>query len=64
MFQAKNTEANKMREQNNDVQLKIKELEHNINKHHKDSQDAADKVSTNYIHLFTPLSVSYFIKHL
>uniref|UniRef100_A0A665SYV0 SMC hinge domain-containing protein n=1 Tax=Echeneis naucrates TaxID=173247 RepID=A0A665SYV0_ECHNA len=32
-------------EQNNEVQLKIKELEHNINKHRKDSQDAADKVS-------------------
>uniref|UniRef100_A0A665T7F8 SMC hinge domain-containing protein n=1 Tax=Echeneis naucrates TaxID=173247 RepID=A0A665T7F8_ECHNA len=31
--------------QNNEVQLKIKELEHNINKHRKDSQDAADKVS-------------------
>uniref|UniRef100_A0A665SZZ2 SMC hinge domain-containing protein n=1 Tax=Echeneis naucrates TaxID=173247 RepID=A0A665SZZ2_ECHNA len=30
---------------NNEVQLKIKELEHNINKHRKDSQDAADKVS-------------------
>lgn len=33
-----------MREQNNEYQLKIKELEHNINKHRKDSQDAADKV--------------------
>lgn len=45
-FQGKSTEANKIREQNNEIQLKIKELEHNINKHRKDSQDAADKVHT------------------
>ncbi|KAM7008779.1 structural maintenance of chromosomes protein 2 [Tautogolabrus adspersus] len=44
-LKAKSSEANKIREQNNEVQLKIKELEHNISKHRKDSQDAADKVS-------------------
>ncbi|XP_061591552.1 structural maintenance of chromosomes protein 2 [Cololabis saira] len=44
-LKGKNTEANQIREQNNEVQLKIKELEHNINKHHKDSQEAADKVT-------------------
>lgn len=44
MFQGKSAEANKIREQNNEVQLKIKELEHNISKHRKDSQEAADKV--------------------
>ncbi|XP_045904047.1 structural maintenance of chromosomes protein 2 [Micropterus dolomieu] len=44
-LKGKSAEANKIREQNNEVQLKIKELEHNINKHRKDSQDAADKVS-------------------
>uniref|UniRef100_A0AAQ5Z151 Structural maintenance of chromosomes protein n=1 Tax=Amphiprion ocellaris TaxID=80972 RepID=A0AAQ5Z151_AMPOC len=44
-LKVKSTEANKIREQNNEVQLKIKELEHNISKHRKDSQDAADKVS-------------------
>uniref|UniRef100_A0A8D3CCD5 Structural maintenance of chromosomes protein n=1 Tax=Scophthalmus maximus TaxID=52904 RepID=A0A8D3CCD5_SCOMX len=44
-LKGKSTEANKMREQNNEFQLKIKELEHNISKHRKDSQDAADKVS-------------------
>lgn len=44
MIQGKIAEANKIREQNNEVQLKIKELEHNINKHRKDSQEAADKV--------------------
>lgn len=49
-FQEKSTEANKIREQNNEVQLKIKELEHNINKHRKDSQDAADKVQLNLSH--------------
>lgn len=41
----KSTEANRMREKNNEAQLKIKELEHNISKHHKESQDAADKVT-------------------
>lgn len=44
-LKVKSTEANKIREQNNEVQLKIKEMEHNISKHHKESQDAADKVS-------------------
>uniref|UniRef100_A0A674CN44 Structural maintenance of chromosomes protein 2 n=1 Tax=Salmo trutta TaxID=8032 RepID=A0A674CN44_SALTR len=37
-------EANHMREKTNESQLKIKELEHNINKHRKDSQDAVAKV--------------------
>ncbi|XP_056891582.1 structural maintenance of chromosomes protein 2 [Takifugu flavidus] len=44
-LKGKSSEANHLREQNNEVQLKIKELEHNINKHRKDTQDAADKVS-------------------
>ncbi|KAM4604221.1 structural maintenance of chromosomes protein 2 [Polymixia lowei] len=44
-IKGKSTEANKIREQTNEAQLKIKELEHNINKHRKDSQDAAAKVS-------------------
>lgn len=48
MLKGKSTEANKIREQNNEVQLKIKELEHNISKHRKDSQDAADKVHTHF----------------
>ncbi|KAG7279619.1 hypothetical protein CRUP_011712 [Coryphaenoides rupestris] len=41
----KTVEANKIREQTNEAQLKIKELEHNISKHKKESQDAAAKVS-------------------
>ncbi|XP_036789982.1 structural maintenance of chromosomes protein 2-like isoform X3 [Oncorhynchus mykiss] len=44
-IKGKSTEANHMRERTNESQLKIKELEHNINKHRKDSQDAAAKVS-------------------
>uniref|UniRef100_A0A8C9YE68 Structural maintenance of chromosomes protein n=1 Tax=Sander lucioperca TaxID=283035 RepID=A0A8C9YE68_SANLU len=36
--------ANKIREQNNEVQLKIKELEHNISKHRKDSQEAVSRM--------------------
>uniref|UniRef100_A0A6Q2YST3 Structural maintenance of chromosomes protein 2 n=1 Tax=Esox lucius TaxID=8010 RepID=A0A6Q2YST3_ESOLU len=38
------SEANRMREKTNESQLRIKELEHNISKHRKDSQDAAAKV--------------------
>ncbi|MEQ2167610.1 Structural maintenance of chromosomes protein 2 [Goodea atripinnis] len=41
----KSTEVNRVREKNNEAQLKIKELEHNISKHHRESQDAADKVT-------------------
>ncbi|CAL8332676.1 unnamed protein product [Merluccius merluccius] len=41
----KTVEANKIRERTNEAQLKIKELEHNISKHKKESQDAAAKVS-------------------
>ncbi|XP_077428220.1 structural maintenance of chromosomes protein 2 [Vanacampus margaritifer] len=44
-IKGKTTEVNKIREQNNEGQLKIKELEHNINKHLKDSQDAAGAVA-------------------
>lgn len=43
-IKGKTTEANKLREQNNEAQLRIKELEHNINKHKKDSADAAARV--------------------
>ncbi|XP_028314054.1 structural maintenance of chromosomes protein 2 [Gouania willdenowi] len=44
-LKAKSKEANIIREQNNEVQLKIKEMEHNISKHCKDSQEAVDKVT-------------------
>lgn len=44
-IKGKSEEANRLREHNNDAQLKIKELEHNINKHKKDSADAASRVS-------------------
>uniref|UniRef100_A0A8C9YFJ8 Structural maintenance of chromosomes protein n=1 Tax=Sander lucioperca TaxID=283035 RepID=A0A8C9YFJ8_SANLU len=43
-LKGKTTEANKIREQNNEVQLKIKELEHNISKHRKDSQEAVSRM--------------------
>uniref|UniRef100_A0A8C5FYJ2 Structural maintenance of chromosomes protein 2 n=1 Tax=Gouania willdenowi TaxID=441366 RepID=A0A8C5FYJ2_GOUWI len=41
---AKSKEANIIREQNNEVQLKIKEMEHNISKHCKDSQEAVTRM--------------------
>uniref|UniRef100_A0AAR2M4M2 Structural maintenance of chromosomes protein n=1 Tax=Pygocentrus nattereri TaxID=42514 RepID=A0AAR2M4M2_PYGNA len=44
-IKGKTEEANRLREQNNDAQLKIKELEHNISKHKKDSADAAARVT-------------------
>ncbi len=43
-IKGKTGEANRLRGQNNDAQLKIKELEHNISKHKKDSADATAKV--------------------
>ncbi len=43
-IKGKTGEANHLRGQNNDAQLKIKELEHNISKHKKDSADATAKV--------------------
>ncbi|KAB5518512.1 hypothetical protein PHYPO_G00166920 [Pangasianodon hypophthalmus] len=44
-IKGKSEEANRLREHNNDAQLKIKELEHNISKHKKDSADAAARVT-------------------
>lgn len=44
-IKGKSEEANQLREHNNDAQLKIQELEHNISKHKKDSADAAARVS-------------------
>ncbi|XP_073520236.1 structural maintenance of chromosomes protein 2 isoform X3 [Phyllobates terribilis] len=50
-IKSKSTEAGKMRDSNNDIQLKIKELEHNITKHKKESSDASarvEKMLTDY----------------
>lgn len=44
-IKSKASEAGKMKESNNDIQLKIKELEHNISKHKKDSADATARVA-------------------
>ncbi|KAJ8247752.1 hypothetical protein GJAV_G00249880 [Gymnothorax javanicus] len=41
----KTAEANGLRAKNNEAQLRIKELEHNISKHKKDSADAAARVA-------------------
>lgn len=41
---AKSVEAVKHKEENNDLQLKIKELEHNISKHKREASDASAKV--------------------
>lgn len=43
-IKAKSAEAVKYREQNNELQLKIKELEHNITKNKREASDAAAKV--------------------
>ncbi|XP_036373086.1 structural maintenance of chromosomes protein 2 [Megalops cyprinoides] len=44
-IKGKTAEANKLREQDNEAQLRIKEMEHNISKHKKDSADAAARVA-------------------
>lgn len=45
IVKAKYAEVAKHKEQNNEYQLKIKELDHNINKHKREAEDAAAKVS-------------------
>ena len=55
IIQEKTVAANKIREQTNEAQLKIKELEHNINKHKKESQDAAAKVHSTQCTVHTSL---------
>ncbi|KAG8508552.1 Structural maintenance of chromosomes protein 2 [Galemys pyrenaicus] len=43
VIKAKYMEVAKYKEQNNDAQLKIKELDHNISKHKREAEDAAAK---------------------
>ena len=43
IVKAKYAEVAKHKEQNNEYQLKIKELDHNINKHKREAEDAAAK---------------------
>ncbi|XP_007951938.2 structural maintenance of chromosomes protein 2 [Orycteropus afer afer] len=45
VIKAKYAEVAKHKEQNNDSQLKIKELDHNISRHKREAEDAAAKVS-------------------
>ncbi|XP_061684622.1 structural maintenance of chromosomes protein 2 [Syngnathoides biaculeatus] len=45
VIKEKTTEAKEIQEQNNEAHLQIKKLEHNISKHIKDSQEAADAVT-------------------
>ncbi|KAH0628379.1 hypothetical protein JD844_009458 [Phrynosoma platyrhinos] len=44
-IKAKSAEVVKYKEQNNESQLKIKELEHNISKHKREASDASAKVA-------------------
>ncbi|KAM9367980.1 structural maintenance of chromosomes protein 2 [Phaethornis superciliosus] len=44
-IKAKSAEVAKYKEQNNELQLKVKALEHNISKHQQEAADAAAKVS-------------------
>lgn len=43
VIKAKYVEVAKYKEQNSDSQLKLKELDHNINKHKREAEDAAAK---------------------
>lgn len=43
VIKAKYAEVAKHKEQNNESQLKIKELDHNISKHKRETEDAAAK---------------------
>uniref|UniRef100_A0A9J7XJP1 Structural maintenance of chromosomes protein 2 n=1 Tax=Cyprinus carpio carpio TaxID=630221 RepID=A0A9J7XJP1_CYPCA len=63
-IKGKTGEANHLREQNNDAQLKIKELEHNISKHKKDSADATccRLDDLKFKHLFGQPNTAYDFK--
>ncbi|XP_048126588.1 LOW QUALITY PROTEIN: structural maintenance of chromosomes protein 2-like [Alosa alosa] len=70
-IKGKTSEANRLREHNNEAQLKIKELEHNISKHKKDSADAEARVArmlaehewiTSERHLFGQPNSAYDFK--
>ncbi|XP_063151049.1 structural maintenance of chromosomes protein 2 [Candoia aspera] len=70
-IKGKSAEAVKYKEQNNESQLKIKELEHNINKHKREALDASAKVAkmlTDYEwissekHLFGQPNTAYDFK--
>lgn len=43
VIKTKYAEVAKYKEQNNDSQLKIKELDHNISKHKREAEEAASK---------------------
>lgn len=47
----KSAEMVKYREQNNELQLKVKELEHSITKYQQEAADAAAKVFKNWAFL-------------
>ncbi|XP_060093143.1 structural maintenance of chromosomes protein 2 [Heteronotia binoei] len=70
-IKAKCAEAAKYKEKNNDLQLKIKELEHNISKHNWEASEASAKVAKmlkdyKWIaaekHLFGQLNTAYDFK--
>lgn len=46
-IKAKIAEITKYREENNELQLKVETLEHNIRKHQQEAADAAAKVFQN-----------------
>ena len=52
IVKAKYAEVAKHKEQNNESQLKIKELDHNISKHKRDAEDAAAKACFCCLFLF------------
>lgn len=62
IIKAKYAEVAKHREQNNDSQLKIKELEHTISKHKREAEDAAAKARPSVLPLITslPLGLKWF----
>ena len=52
IVKAKYAEVANHKEQNNESQLKIKELDHNISKHKRDAEDAAAKACFCCLFLF------------
>lgn len=63
VIKAKYAEVAKHKEQNNDSQLKIKELDHNISKHKREAEDGAGKVRLCSFFILNQIFVTELLKN-
>lgn len=63
VIKAKYAEVAKHKEQNNDSQLKIKELDHNISKHKREAEDGAAKVCLCSFFILNQIFITVLLKN-